>query len=139
MAKSIRHFSDKGAQGVVELTGSQSHVGHDEPWTSCCVITFQDKQTVLTGEDRTAILRIAPQLVRRPPPQTAVDGFKDPNNQDLSDQRSRAVCRALIDAGVLPERICIGPFGDQQFSRNGRVEVLSRYHSRQHRKNAPLP
>ncbi|MBF0270343.1 MAG: OmpA family protein [Alphaproteobacteria bacterium] len=138
MKKRIKHISDKGAQAIVELTGSHGHVGKNKPWKSCCVITFHDKQTDLTVEDRSAILQIVPHLMRSPLPQAAVDGFKDPNNQDLSDQRSRAVCRALVEAGVLPERISVGAFGDPQFSRYGRVEVLSRQNLKRQKKKASL-
>ncbi|MBF0355278.1 MAG: OmpA family protein [Alphaproteobacteria bacterium] len=129
MAKRIKHFSDKGTQDLVDLTGSQRHVGLEEPWKTCCVITFQNNQAILTNEDRNLIRQIAPHLTKNPPLQTAVDGFCDPSNQDLSDQRSKAVYSALVVAGVTPERILIGAFGDPLFDRKNRVEVLSRPNS----------
>lgn len=131
MAKGFKHFSDRGAQDIVELTRSQSRVGKEEPWTSCCVIIFPDMEDVLTSNDRAIIKQVIPHLTNNPLPQTAVDGFRDPNNQDLSDLRSKAVCSALVDAGVMPHRISIGAFGDPLLSCMGRVEVLSRYHFEQ--------
>ncbi|MBF0166836.1 MAG: OmpA family protein [Alphaproteobacteria bacterium] len=139
MAKRIKHFRDKGTQDLVDLTGSQRNVGLEEPWTSCCVITFHDNQAILTSEDRNLIRQIIPHLTRNPPPQTAVDGFCDPSNQDLSDQRSNAVYKALVVAGVTPERILIGAFGDPLFDRKNRVEVLSRTSSSHDKQSLALP
>lgn len=139
MAKKIRHIQNEGSQQLMDLACSQRYVGCDDPWTTCCVITFPDNQSALTDADRNALMQIVPHLMRNPLPQAAVDGFRDPNNQDLSDQRSRAVHAALVNAGVMPDRICVGAYGDPQFGSIGRVEVLSRYNFKPQRKDKSFP
>ena len=49
-----------------------------------------------------------------------------PRNQELSDQRVRAVREALIEAGVPSSKIQTGTFGDTQLQHDGRVTVLIR-------------
>jgi len=70
-------------------------------------------------------------MKQNPSLRVGIDGSMDPRgteprNQDLSDRRVSAVRDALIKAGVPAAQIQVGTFGDAQYTRDRRVEVLVR-------------
>jgi outer membrane protein OmpA-like peptidoglycan-associated protein len=99
-------------------------VGIVDRWTSHRVITFDYAQSDLSAPDRSTVSEIAAYMARNPSLQAGIDGYRDPNNQNLSGRRVGTVRNALLVAGVPSYKIQVGPFGDQQFSKDRRVEVL---------------
>jgi outer membrane protein OmpA-like peptidoglycan-associated protein len=55
-----------------------------------------------------------------------IDGFMNPRNNTLSNQRVSAVQASLVKAGMPTAKIETGAFGDPSLRRDGRVEVLFR-------------
>jgi hypothetical protein len=113
-----------GAQGSVGPTGPQGPVGIVDRWTSYRVVTFDYARSDLTSPDRDTISEIAAYMEKNPSLQLGIDGYRDPSDEQMSDRRVATVRDALISAGVPSHKILVGPFGDQQFSKDRRVEVL---------------
>lgn len=124
-----RATAQTGAQGTttarrVEIPGSPSAAGIAERWASYRVIIFDYAQAVLSAADQSTISEIAANLAKNPFLQVGIDGYRDPSNQLLSEHRIGTVRDALIVAGVPRSKVQIGAFGDPQFRRDRRVEVL---------------
>jgi outer membrane protein OmpA-like peptidoglycan-associated protein len=113
-----------GATGDVGPTGAQGPVGVVSSWTSYRVITFDNGQSVLTADDVSKVSEIASYMANNPSLQIGLNGYRDPNDQSLSDRRVVSVRNALIADGVPAYKVQIGAFGDPQYPRNQRVEVL---------------
>lgn len=113
-----------GAQGSVGTTGAQGPVGIVDRWTSYRVINFDYGRSDLSAADRSTISEIAAYLAKNPSLQIGIDGYRDASNLSLSERRVGTVRDALIMAGVPSSKVQIGAFGDPQFSRDKRVEVL---------------
>jgi len=118
------HSGAQGAQGVVGPTGPQGPVGIVNSWTSYRVITFDNGRADLSAFDKNTVSEIAAYMAKNPSLQVGLDGYKDPSYQNLSDRRVGTVRDALIVAGVPSYKVQVGAFGDPQFSRDRRVEVL---------------
>jgi outer membrane protein OmpA-like peptidoglycan-associated protein len=88
------------------------------------VITFDRARSDLSASDKAIVTEIAAYMAQNPSLQAGIDGFRDPNNQSLSDRRVGAVREALIVAGVPANKVQVGAFGDPNASRERRVEVL---------------
>jgi hypothetical protein len=113
-----------GAQGGVGPTGAQGPVGIVERWTSYRVINFGYARADLTPSDQSTVSEIAAYMAKNPSLQLGIDGYRDPSNRNLSERRVNTVRDALVAAGVPSYKVQIGAFGDPQFSRDRRVEVL---------------
>jgi outer membrane protein OmpA-like peptidoglycan-associated protein len=113
-----------GVQRAVGSNGAQGPAGIVERWTSYRVLTFDYAQAVLSAADQSTVSEIAAYMAKNPSLQVGIDGYRDPSNQSLSEHRIGTVRDALIVAGVPRFRVQIGAFGDPQFSRDRRVEVL---------------
>jgi hypothetical protein len=113
-----------GTQGIAGRTGAQGAAGIVDRWTSYRVITFDRAGSDLSVSDKGVVTEIAAYMAKNPSLQAGIDGFRDPNNQNLSDRRVGAVREALIVAGVPSSKVQVGAFGDPNASRERRVEVL---------------
>jgi flagellar motor protein MotB len=113
-----------GAQGAIGPTGGQGPVGIVSRWTSYRVISFDYAGADLSTSDSRTVSEIAAYMAKNPSLQAGLDGYRDPSNPNLSGRRVAAVRNAMIVAGVPSYKIQVGAFGDPQFSRDGRVEVL---------------
>ncbi|HEY3065646.1 MAG TPA: OmpA family protein [Methylomirabilota bacterium] len=79
--------------------------------------------------DQSKVSDIAAYVNKNPSLQVGIDGSMDPRatdprDQKLSDRRVGAVRDALIQAGVLANKIETGAFGDTRLVRDRRVKVL---------------
>jgi outer membrane protein OmpA-like peptidoglycan-associated protein len=88
------------------------------------VISFDYAGADLSTSDSRTVSEIAAYMAKNPSLQAGLDGYRDPSNPNLSGRRVAAVRNAMIVAGVPSYKIQVGAFGDPQFSRDGRVEVL---------------
>jgi hypothetical protein len=113
-----------GAPGIVGLTGAQGSAGIVDRWMSYRVFHFDYSRANLSATDKSTVSEIAAYMAKNPSLQAGLDGYRDPSNRILSDRRVGSVREALIMAGVPSNKIQVGAFGDPQFSRDGRVEVL---------------
>jgi hypothetical protein len=113
-----------GVQGITGPTGSQGVVGIVSRWSSYRVISFGSNSSDLSPTDQRTIVDAAAYMAKNPSLQVGLDGYRDPNNQYLSDRRVGAVRDALIAAGVPYTKVQVGAFGDPQASRDQRVEML---------------
>jgi outer membrane protein OmpA-like peptidoglycan-associated protein len=113
-----------GARGVAGATGDQGPVGLIDRWNSYRVINFDSGSSRLSYADENTISQAAAYLGQNPSLQIGIDGYRDPDNQSQSESRIAAVRNGLIQAGVPSHRVMVGAFGDQQYSRDGRVELL---------------
>ena len=115
-------------------------VVRDEEITSCSV-QFDRSVSTLRAEEAANLTAIGETMKRHPRAVVRVSGHADRvgwkgnrgDNLTLSDDRARAVVRALGQLGILPERIRRTAFGDakpldaraseEAYRRNRRVEV----------------
>ena len=95
-------------------------------WTFYRDFRFTSDQSDLRTSETTKLSEIALYMKANPSLKVGIDGSMEPRNQDLSDQRVKTVCDALINAGVPKSRIQTGTFGDNKLTRDGRVAVLIR-------------
>jgi outer membrane protein OmpA-like peptidoglycan-associated protein len=120
-----------GMQGPVRPTGAQSSVGMVDRWTSFRDFWFEFNRAALPASEMSKVSEVAAYMKQNPSLRVGIDGSidprgTDPRNPDLSDRRVSAVRDALIQAGVPASKIQAGTFGDTQFTRDRRVEVLVR-------------
>jgi outer membrane protein OmpA-like peptidoglycan-associated protein len=113
-----------GTQGGAGPTGGQGPVGIVRNWTSYRVIYFAAPGAELSSSDRSMISEIATYMAKNPSLQIGLDGYRDPNNQYLSERRVAAVRDALVADGVPSYKIQTGAFGDPQLRADRRVEML---------------
>jgi outer membrane protein OmpA-like peptidoglycan-associated protein len=113
-----------GVQGITGPTGSQGPVGIVQRWTSFRVINFGYNSSDLTPTDQRTIVDAAAYMAKNPSLQVGLDGYRDPNNQYLSDSRVNAVRNALVASGVPYSKVQVGAFGDPQANRYEKVEML---------------
>jgi hypothetical protein len=113
-----------GAQGPVGPIGAQGPVGIVAAWSSYRVITFDYARSDLTPSDRSTVSDIAAYMTKNPSLKAGIDGYRDANNQNLSERRVGTVRDALIAAGVPAYKVQVGAFGDPQLRHDRRVEVL---------------
>jgi hypothetical protein len=126
-----------GTQGIVGLTGGQGPAGIVDRWTSYRVITFDTARSDLSPYNRRIVSDAAAYMARNPSLQVGLDGYRDPANPAMSDQRIGAVRNALIGEGVPANKIQVGAFGDPQASQDRRVELLLSTRPSQTSENAP--
>ena len=93
-------------------------------WTPYRVITFGYARADLSDADNSTVSDIAAYMTNNPSLQIGLDGYRDPNDVNLSDRRVGNVRDALIVAGVPSYKIQVGAFGDPQRRQDGRVDVL---------------
>lgn len=120
---------DVGAQGPTGPTGAQGQVGMVNSWTAYREIMFEANAADIEPSGMSTISEIAGYMAQNPSLELGIDGSinsasTEPVNQDLSNRRVSAVRDALIQAGVSPNRIELGAFGNPQLRRNRRVDVL---------------
>jgi outer membrane protein OmpA-like peptidoglycan-associated protein len=113
-----------GAQDVAGSSDAHGSVGIVERWTSYRVITFDNPRAELSTTDKSEVSEIAANLKKNPLLHLAIDGYRDRNNATLSERRIESVREALLMAGVPSAKMQVGAFGDPQFSRDRRVEML---------------
>ncbi len=92
-------------------------------WAPYRSVTFEYAQTDLSPAALRQIEEVAVHLKNNPSLQLGIDGYRDQSYQNLGSHRLGAVRQALAAAGVIPARIEIGAFGENQLSRD-RVELL---------------
>jgi hypothetical protein len=120
-----------GMQGLVGPTGAQGPVGVVDRWTSFRDFWFAFNKADLPASEMSKVSEVVAYMKQSPSLRVGIDGSMDPrgtdpHNQDLSDRRISAVRDALIKAGVPAAQIQVGTFGDAQYTRDRRVEVLVR-------------
>jgi outer membrane protein OmpA-like peptidoglycan-associated protein len=120
---------DVGEQGPAGPAGAQGAAGIVGRWAAYRDFTFYGDQANLQPSDVTMTNEIASYMANNPSLQIGIDGSTNPSgaaptNQELNDRRVSAVKTALLNAGVPAYKIQIGPFGDPQLRRDGRVEAL---------------
>jgi outer membrane protein OmpA-like peptidoglycan-associated protein len=118
-----------GPQGLKGAPGAQGAVGIVGRWTAYRDFNFDGDQAKLQPSDLTMVKEIAGYMANNPSLRIGIDGSTNsnggvPTNQDLNDRRVMAINKALTKAGVPASKIFAGTFGDPQFRRDGRVEVL---------------
>jgi outer membrane protein OmpA-like peptidoglycan-associated protein len=113
-----------GNRGFSGPTGSQGAVGIVERWTSFRVINFDYARSDLSSADKSTVNEVAAYMAKNPSLQIGIDGYRDPNAVNLSERRVSTVRDALIVAGVPSYKVQVGAFGDPQFARDRRVEML---------------
>jgi hypothetical protein len=113
-----------GIQGGVGYTGAQGSVGIVDHWTSYRVINFDVARADLSASDKQEVTEIAAYMAKNPSLQIGIDGYWNPNDQTTSNRRVDTVRNALITAGVPAGKVQVGAFGDPQFARDRRVEML---------------
>jgi outer membrane protein OmpA-like peptidoglycan-associated protein len=120
-----------GMQGPVGPAGAQGPVGVVDRWTSFRDFWFAFNKADLPASEMSKVSEVVAYMKQNPSLRVGIDGSMDPrgtdpHNQDLSDRRISAVRDALIKAGVPAAQIQVGTFGDAQYTRDRRVEVLVR-------------
>jgi outer membrane protein OmpA-like peptidoglycan-associated protein len=98
-------------------------------WTSYREFWFADGRADLHDAEMAKVSEIANYMKKNPSIQVGIDATLDPQNhnqrdQDLSNQRVKAIRDALVKAGVPADKIKAGAFGDPKLQRDRRVEVL---------------
>jgi len=116
-------------QGPTGEIGPEGRVGVLVCWTSYRDFWFSDGRSDLHEAEMNKVAEIAAYMKNNPSIQLGIDASLDPQNQnkrdqDLSDQRVKAIRDALVKAGVSNDRIMAGAFGDAKLRRDRRVEVL---------------
>jgi len=101
-----------GATVTVNAQGEPRNRG----WSSYADFTFGGNNNDFVRSDRNKAREIASYMEQNPSQRIALDSS--------NANRVGVVRTALIDAGVPANRIDIGAFGDPQYRRDGRVEVL---------------
>ena len=119
----------RGDQGLIGPTGPQGPIGVLTYWASYRDFLFDPGQVVINDADWTQVVEVAAYMKANPSLQLGIDGSTNPratqrSDIDLCDNRVKAVCDALIAAGVPSTQISEGLFGDVRLRRSGRVEVL---------------
>ena len=126
-----------GAQGPAGPAGTQTAAAKN--WSSFRDFLFDFDQASIRHNEEKKVADIAAHLQQNPTHTVGIDGYTDPRgsnayNQTLSQRRVNAVRNALIQAGVLPNKILTGAFGENRancqaeteacWQHNRRVEVL---------------
>jgi len=105
-----------GRQGTPGQTGAQGPLAGGGGWSAYRDYTFNVNSEEILRADGSKAREIADYMNQNPSLQVAIDGS--------NDRRVNAVRSALINAGVAPNRIQTGAFGDPQRRADRRVEVL---------------
>jgi len=118
-----------GPQGPIGRTGPQGPTGVVDRWISFRDFWFESDKAIIHDADTDKVAEIAAYMNANPSLQLGIDGSTNPqatewSDKDLRDRRIKAVRDSLIAAGVSSNRISDGMFGNANFRRNGRVEVL---------------
>jgi outer membrane protein OmpA-like peptidoglycan-associated protein len=118
-----------GAQGSKGETGPEGRVGVLPCWTSYRDFWFANNSAELHEAEMNKVSDIAAYMKNTPSVEVGIDASLDPQNhngsdQDLSNQRVKAIRDALVKAGVPADKIKDGAFGDPKLRRDRRVEVL---------------
>lgn len=114
-----------GAQGQPGATGAQGPLyDNGNPmvsgaWNVYREYNFANFSRGISSEDSDKAREISSHLARYPELRAGIDGD--------NVERSTAVRRAMIDAGVPDYKIQMGAFGDPGLRRDRRVAVLMRY------------
>jgi len=104
--------------------GPQGPAGIVPCWVSYRDFWFNTGSADILDAQRSQAAEMADYVKRNPSLVLGIDGYTDPRNKDLSEQRVDSVRNALIANGVPSDRIKTGAFGDPKLHREGRVEVL---------------
>jgi outer membrane protein OmpA-like peptidoglycan-associated protein len=120
-----------GPQGLAGPTGPQGPAGVVASWSSYRNFWFERDKADLSDADSAKSVQIAAYMKANPSLQLGIDASTNPRateqrDQDLSDHRVKAVRDSLIAAGVAPDRISDGMFGDVALRHDRCVEVLIR-------------
>jgi outer membrane protein OmpA-like peptidoglycan-associated protein len=104
-------------------------VGVVDRWTSYRDFWFQSNSTAIQDSQRHKLNEVATYVKKNPSLHIAIDGSVDPrgmdaHDQNLCDQRVKALRDALVEAGVPAHKISAGAYGDVALKRDGRVEIL---------------
>jgi outer membrane protein OmpA-like peptidoglycan-associated protein len=115
-----------GAIGETGRTGEQGPAGVVANWTSYKSFWFSDNSSNIRDSDAGKVSEIVEYMKKNPSLHVGIDGYMNPNDRDLSNNRINAVRNNLIKAGMPAGSIETGAFGDANLRREGRVEVLIR-------------
>jgi outer membrane protein OmpA-like peptidoglycan-associated protein len=90
---------------------------------------FAYNKSDLQASELRKVSDVARYLQANPSLKVGLDGSLDPNgtdprNQELSNQRVKAIHDALVNAGVPASKIEAGAFGDTNLTRDRRVALL---------------
>ena len=121
----------RGQPGPMGETGAQGRPGVVSCWTSYRDFWFADGRADLHDAEMAKVSEIVTYMKKNPSLHLGIDASLDSQNynkrdQDLSNQRVKAIRDALINAGIPANKIQVGPFGDPELRRARRVEVLLR-------------
>jgi outer membrane protein OmpA-like peptidoglycan-associated protein len=113
-----------GAKGASGPTGAQGPAGIVPCWVSYRDFWFNANSDSILSSQKSVAKEVAAYVKNNPSLIIGIDGYTDPTNTDLSNDRVNTIRQALIDEGVPANRIKTGAFGDTKLRREGRVEVL---------------
>lgn len=118
-----------GPQGDIGRIGPRGATGIVERWTEYREFWFDGQTDTIHPADRPMVGDIVTYLNENPSLQVGIDSSMNTNGADqsnypLASRRGDAVRDALVQGGVSPDRITTGTFGNVDFRRDGRVEVL---------------
>jgi outer membrane protein OmpA-like peptidoglycan-associated protein len=116
-----------GPAGPAGVAGPAGPAGNDATWFSVKDVLFDYDKADIRQDETTKITQLAEYMKQNNSLVLRLDGHTDPRGGDpynlkLSQRRVEAVKKALIDAGVPPERIRVAAFGERQLKCNDQNE-----------------
>jgi outer membrane protein OmpA-like peptidoglycan-associated protein len=120
---------EAGPQGQAGPIGPQGSTGIVQRWTEYREFWFEAETDTIHPADQAKVTEIATYMNDNPSLQIGIDSSMNTNSADqsnlsLATRRGNAVHNALVQGGVSADRITTGTFGNVDFRRDGRVEVL---------------
>ena len=124
-----------GPAGTAGVAGTAGPAGQDATWPVVSDILFELDSAEMNPDDAQRMRQVASYLKSHDNVIVRLDGHTDPrgswnHNDKLSDRRVQAVHKALVDAGVPPDRIDIVAFGERRPKCNEQTEACYKFDRR---------
>jgi len=107
-----------GEPGPAGPPGPPGPAGPANHWFSYQEFSFDNKSYDITDAQADRVRQLAAYLKDNPSLRCGIDAT------DANDRRVKAIRDLLVQAGVPANKITVGAYGDKQYRRDGRVELL---------------